>query len=196
MSYDLYLISLVIICGILLISVILHSIYLYKIKNRFELATNLKMDINELSDSISINQGTGFNIALVFTWSLFFNALIYLYFLKIHLFKLEDELNSLNFATNVGGFIVLSLPIILLSIPFTVRIVRIYEYYLISKRTKMIIAHLAPILIFFSLLLSINCILIYPMQDYSYWFAAYITLSLSLIILSVPIIYGFVKVIQ
>jgi hypothetical protein len=195
MSYDIYKISLVLIFGILLSSVFLHLIYLHKIKNRFELATNLKMSGIDLSNSILINQGTSFNIALVFTWSLFFIALFFLFFLKIPLLEIEDELSILNIAINIGGFIVLSLPIIILSIPFTVRIVKIYKYYIISRRIKMIIAHFAPILIFTSLLLSVNCILIYPMQNYSYWLAAYTTLSLSIIILSLPIISGFAKVI-
>ena len=193
MSMPRYEISLLILLAVvMIIGHLIHMAYFSRIERHVKETSDTDRTFlrNDLKKALRIPQGANFNTVMIFSWSLFLVALVFLYFLTPTIFP---ELNyfrfsavaSENFGLAIFGGAVLLIPGLFVAI----HIPRAYSYYLIHMRLKEMNL-LTPVLLIGSILCSVHLGTIYPAYDQLYWELGYVTLFMSLVLLLSPIIIG------
>ncbi len=189
--YEVSLLILIIIA--MLIGGICHQAYLQRVQVVVKKTADSAFDRRALLKALHISQGSNFNALMILSWSLFLTDLIFLYFLTPNIFPdrnyfLFPQMASESYGLAVFGAAVVIIPGLLISLI----VPRVYSYYLISRWLKNLNL-LTPIFLIASLFCSINLATIYPKAGGFVWSLGYGTLLVSLILLLLPIIIGFVE---
>jgi hypothetical protein len=170
-----------------------HLVYLWRIKNNVRRTSDRSFQEEDLKTSLRIYQGSNFNTIMLFSWNLFLVAFIFLYFLTPMVFSGWNYFRLPQIASNSFGLAILGIIVILiLGIVVSIYIPRIYGYYLIPRLMKKL-SLLAPLLLIISLLCSINLGTVYPIVDSLYWNVGYAAILVSVLLLFMPIIKGFLE---
>ncbi len=191
MMYEIELLA--ILAGIMLLGGLLHFAYLNMIRARLNKIVSSNVEINDLKKALHISQGSNFNTVLLSSWSLFFVALVFLYFLTPTIFENWNYFQIPAAASYEFGLIILGAAVILLTGLLAFSIPRIYGYYVIPRALKNIIVYFVPLLLVISISISIYIGTIYPLKDNSFWNLGYLTLIASQIMLLLPVFSGFVR---
>jgi len=184
---------LAILVGIMVLGGLVNFVYLNRIRAKLNRKVDSKVEMDDLKNALQISQGSNFNTLLISSWSLFFVALVFLYFLTPTIFESFNYFKIADVASSNFGIIIFGAAVILLSGAFAFNIPRIYRYYAISRDLKNIIIYLVPLLLLVSILVSIYLGTIYPIEDNNSWNLGYLTLVVSQVLLLSPIFSGFVR---
>jgi hypothetical protein len=189
MRYEMEL--LVLPAGILLLAIFFHFAYLNRIKSRISMTVDSKVRMNDLKRALQTPQGSSFNTLLLSSWSLFFVALVFLYFLTPTIFPRLNYFQIPVVASAEFGLIILGVAVIALTGLLAFGITQIYGYYAVSGSLKTVIIYLAPLLLIISISISIYLATVYPMTNKNSWNLGYLTLVASQILLLLPVFSGF-----
>lgn len=178
---------------VMLIGGIFHQAYLQRVQAVVKKTADSDFDRRDLMKALHISQGSNFNALMIFSWSLFFVALIFLYFLTPDIFPdknyfLFPKMASESYGLAVFGVALIFIPGLLISLI----VPRVYSYYLVSRWLKNLNLF-TPLLLIVSLFCSANLATIYPQVNELIWNLGYATLLISLVLLLLPIIIGFVE---
>lgn len=189
--YEISLLILMIIA--MLIGGICHQAYLQRVQAIVKKTADSAFNRRDLLKALHISQGSNFNALMILSWSLFFTALIFLYFLTPDIFPdrnyfLFPQMASESYGLAVFGAAAVLIPGLLISLI----VPRVYSYYLISRWLKNLNL-LTPLFLIASLFCSVNLATIYPQVNEVIWNLGYATLLISLGLLLLPIIIGFVE---
>ncbi len=189
MRYEIGLLA--VLAAVMLLGGLIHLAYLNRIRAKLGGVVSGKVEMSDLKKALQIHQGSNFNTLMLSSWSLFFVAFAFLYFLTPSIFQRWNYFQIPEAASYELGPIILGVSIILLSGLFTFSIPRIYGYYAIPKALKNVIIYLVPLLLLISISASIYLGTIFPVEDKSSWSLGYAALILSQVLLLLPVFYGF-----
>jgi hypothetical protein len=156
---------------------------LYRIKKK-----DFKMD--ELYEMSSQSQGSNFNTVAIASWSLFFVCLGFLFFLTPDLFGSYSFLRITGLASSFFGFWSFAVGLILLTIILASIIPKMYSFFDVPLKMKMMIAYVAPFFLLGSLILSADLGTLYPSTDSFKCNVAYILMIGGEALLLLPIYSG------
>jgi hypothetical protein len=192
-----YEISLLIAIIILMVSAILmHTAYLQRIRVNLVKTSESAFKMKDLKQAMKIPQGSNYNTLVISSWSLYFVALIFLYFLTPRVFPNFNFFNYPKVASNEIGLLILAVVVIAITVILASAIPQSYSYYTFSKNLKNLTIYSVPILLLISLLSSSYLATIFPLASDMAWNLGFVTLTAALIVLILPIISGFVEVLR
>ena len=191
MRYELELLA--ILACIMLLGGLIHFAYLNRIRAKLNKKVDSKVEMDDLKKALQVSQGSNFNTLLISSWSLYFVALVFLYFLTPTIFERLNYFQIADVASSDFGIIILGTAVILLSGMFAFSVPGIYRYYTIPRALKNIIIYLVPLLLLISISVSIYLSTIYPIEDNNSWNLGYLTLVVSQVLLLLPVFSGFVR---
>lgn len=184
---------LAILAGIMVLGGLIHFAYLNRIRAKLNGNVDSKVEMDDLLEALKIPQGSNFNTLLITSWSLFFVALVFLYFLTPSIFVNLNYFQIPAIASSDFGLIILGSATVVLTGLIAFSIPKIYRYYFVPVNLKNIIIYLVPILLLISISISIYLGTIYPVESSSSWNLGYFTLIMSQILLLLPVFSGFVR---
>jgi hypothetical protein len=193
MRYEIWL--LILLLGVFFSSALFHRAHLKRADNKLRNTAGCSYDLDLLKKALQINQGSNFNTIMLSIWSLFFVSFSLLYFLTPTIFPRWNYFRLALFASSWWGLILFGMAVAAIIGAFASFMPRfslpwIYQYYVISRTIKIVMAHWIPILLLICISLSFYLATIYPDVNYSAWNIAYAALFGSLILLMLPIISG------
>jgi hypothetical protein len=191
MMYEIELLALP--AGIMLLAIFRHFAYLYRIKSRLSMTVDSNIGMDDLKAVLRMPQGSNFNTLMLSSWSLFFVALVFLYFLTPTIFPRLNYFQIPAVASLKFGLIILGASVMVLTGLLAFGITRIYGYYTISGGVKTVIIYLAPLLLIVSISTSIYLATIYPLTNNNSWNLGFLTLVTSQILLLLPVFSGFME---
>jgi hypothetical protein len=178
---------------VFILGAFLHGNYLKSIDRKLRDTAGCSFDMGSLKKALQINQGSNFNTILLSTWSLFFVSFAFLFFLTPTIFSQWNYFRLAPIASQwwglmiFGGLVATLVGVFAFSMP-RIGLPWIYQYYVISKGTKNLMAHWTPILLLASISFSLYLAAIYPEVNYAAWNSAYIALLGSLVLLILPLL--------
>ena len=176
----------------LMLGGIFHLMYLRKIESIVKITADSDFDFRDLMRSLHISQGSNFNTMMIFSWSLFFVASAFLYFLTPNIFPEWNYFKIPQMASWDWGFAVMGIAVLVPGILISIFIPRVYSYHTIHKGLKNV-AIIVPILLTLSILCSVNLGTIYPAIDKFSWDLGYLMLLLALVLMIMPIFTSFLE---
>lgn len=159
---------------LLVIVSLFYLVYLKKLYSKLYKLRNKDFKLNELYEMGCQPQGSNFTTAAIASWALFFVCMGYLFFLTPELFENYSFLRISGLASSMLGFWFFSLSITVITILLTAAITRMYFFFEIPLRFKMMISFVVPIFLIGSLISSAYLGTIYPSQDLFWWNLSYI----------------------
>jgi hypothetical protein len=192
-----YEISLLIAISILMVvGFLMHTAYLQRIKANLVKTAESAFKMKDLKQAMKIPQGSNYNTFVISSWSLYFVALIFLYFLTPTVFPNFNFFNYPKVASSEIGLLILAVIVIAVTVILASAIPQSYSYYTFSKNLKNLTIYSVPILLLISLLSSSYLATIFPLANDTAWNLGFISLAGALIILMLPIVSGFVEVLR
>jgi hypothetical protein len=192
-----YEISLLIVLAILMLSAFLmHTAYLQRIKVNLVKTSESAFKMKDLKQAMKIPQGSNYNTLVISSWSLYFVALIFLYFLTPRVFPNFNFFNYPKLASSEIGLVILAILTIVLTVILASSIPRSYSYYTFSKNLKSLTIYIVPLFLLISLVSSSYLATIFPLASDMAWNLGFVSLAAALIVLMLPIISGFVEVLR
>ncbi|MCX6668732.1 MAG: hypothetical protein NTV25_02865 [Methanothrix sp.] len=178
--------------AVLLLSGIFHLRYLRMIESMVRKTADSDFDFEDLMKSLHISQGSNFNIIMIFSWSLFFVALAFLYFLTPDIFPDWNYFKFPQVASWEGGFAVMGIAVLIPGLFVSLFVPRAYSYYLVHRILKEKVI-LIPAFLLASILCSVNLGTIYPATDPFLWNLGYVMVFAALALMIAPIFVGFLE---
>lgn len=195
MRYEITLLLLLL--GVLAAGLAMHRFYLKKMESKVRAASSSDFDVKALMAVLRLQQGSNFNALAIASWSLFFVALVFLYFLTPDLFpSLNYFIGASGPASLDLGLLIFGLAIILLASGLAFLIPKGYRYYAISRSDKQMMVPLALLLLLISVAASSYLGTIYPETNEAAWNLGYIALFASLALLMLPLVLGFKEAVR
>jgi len=195
MRYEITLLLLLL--GVLAAGLAMHRFYLKKMESKVRAASASDFDVKALMAVLRLQQGSNFNALAIASWSLFFVALVFLYFLTPDLFpSLNYFIGASGPASLDLGLLIFGLAIILLASMLAFLIPKGYRYYAISRSDKQMMVPLALLLLLISVAASSYLGTIYPETNEAAWNLGYIALFASLALLMLPLVLGFKEAVR
>jgi hypothetical protein len=196
MSNEITLLGLV--AAIFLLGLILHLAYLKGLEKKLRATAGGDFDMRSLKNALQVHQGSNFNTVMLAAWSLFFVALVFLYFLTPSIFPEFNYFKLAQIASDwwgLSGFGVLIIIITLgvafaipsLSLPWT------YRFYVIPRNVKEILIPIVPALLIISIASSLYLGTIYPTVDFFFWNVGYVALLAAQLLLIFPLFFGIME---
>jgi hypothetical protein len=182
---------LALLAGIMLLALFIHFAYLNRVKSRISTVMDGKIGTDDIKNALRAPQGSNFNTLLLSSWSLFFVALAFLYFLTPSIFENWNYFSIPIVASYEFGLMILGAAVIALTGLLAFGITRIYGYYSIPEGLKTTTIYLAPLLLVISISISIYLATTYPIENKNYWNLGYLTIIASQILLLLPVFSGF-----
>lgn len=176
---------------ILALGLSLHRVYLGRIKARVMETAGSDFGEEDLKSILRMPQGSNFNTAMLSCWSLYFVALVFLYFLTPQIFPSWNYFRLSTVASSYFGPIILASGTVVITGAAAFNIPKIYRYYEIGKDQKEMMVILVPVLLLISLACSIYTGIIYPDTNISFWNLGYAALFLGQMLLLLPVFSGF-----
>jgi hypothetical protein len=177
----------------MLIGGIFHQAYLQRVQSIVKKTADSDFNRKDLMKALHISQGSNFNALMILSWSLFFVALVFLYFLTPDIFPDMNYFLFPKMASESYGLVVFGVALILIpGLLISLIVPRVYSYYLVSRWLKNLNLF-TPLLLIMSLFCSANLATIYPQVDEFIWNLGYSTLLIALVLMLLPIIIGFVE---
>ncbi len=176
----------------MLLGLIFHEAYLMRVEAIVKNTSDSGFNKRDLKKALHISQGSSFNSLMILSWSLFFVALAFLYFLTPDIFPDKNYFLFPKIASESYGLAVFGLFLMIPGLLVALIVPRVYSYYLVSRWLKNLNL-VTPLLLFVSLFCSASIATIYPQLNGSIWILGYATLFVSLIFLLLPIIIGFLE---
>ena len=180
----------------LLFGLLAHYAYLQRIKAKLTTTAGNSFKMKDLKRALQIRQGSNYNTFVLSSWSLFFVALVFLYFLTPHVFPSWNFFNFPKVASSELGFFILALVIILISSFISFSVPLGYRYYTFSKFLKNLTIYGAPLVLLVSLISSSYLATIFPLTSNMAWNLGFVTLAAAEILLMLPIFSGFFEVVR
>jgi hypothetical protein len=165
-------------------------VYLRMLYSRLYMLKKKDFKMGELYEMISQPQGSNFNTAAIASWSLFFVCLGFLFFLTPELFGSYSFLRITSLASSFFGFWLFAFGLILLTIILASVIPKMYSFFDVPVKMKMMIAYVVPFFLLGSLILSADLGTLYPITDSFKWNIAYILMIGGEALLLLPIYSG------
>jgi hypothetical protein len=159
---------------LLVIVSLLYLVYMKRLCSRLFKLKKKDFKLRELYEMGCQPQGSNFTTAAIASWALFFVCMGYLFFLTPELFENFSFLRISGLASSVLGFWLFSLGIMVVTILLTASIPRMYVFFEVPLRFKMMISFAVPIFLIGSLISSAYLGTIYPTQDPFLWNLSYI----------------------
>ncbi|NPV61727.1 MAG: hypothetical protein HPY61_03690 [Methanotrichaceae archaeon] len=176
---------------ILALGLSLHRVYLGRIKARVMETAGSDFGEEDLKSILHMPQGSNFNTAMLSCWSLYFVALVFLYFLTPQIFPSWNYFRLSTVASSYFGPIILASGTVVITGAAAFNIPKIYRYYEIGKDQKEMMVILVPVLLLISLACSLYTGIIYPDTNISFWNLGYAALFLGQMLLLLPVFSGF-----
>lgn len=176
---------------ILALGLSLHRVYLGRIKARVMETAGSDFGEEDLKSILRMPQGSNFNTAMLSCWSLYFVALVFLYFLTPQIFPSWNYFRLSTVASSYFGPIILASGTVVITGAAAFNIPKIYRYYEIGKDQKEMMVILVPVLLLISLACSLYTGIIYPDTNISFWNLGYAALFLGQMLLLLPVFSGF-----
>lgn len=176
---------------ILALGLSLHRVYLGRIRARVMETAGSDFGEEDLKSILRMPQGSNFNTAMLSCWSLYFVALVFLYFLTPQIFPSWNYFRLSTVASSYFGPIILASGTVVITGAAAFNIPKIYRYYEIGKDQKEMMVILVPVLLLISLACSIYTGIIYPDTNISFWNLGYAALFLGQMLLLLPVFSGF-----
>ncbi|MDD1760498.1 MAG: hypothetical protein LUQ44_07815 [Methanothrix sp.] len=176
----------------LMLGGIFHLMYLRKIESIVKNTADSDFDLKDLMRSLHISQGSNFNTMMIFSWSLFFVASAFLYFLTPNIFPEWNYFKIPQMASWDWGFAVMGIAVLVPGVLVSIFIPRVYSYHPIHKGLKNVVI-IVPILLVLSILCSVNLGTIYPATDAFSWDLGYLMLLVALVLMIMPIFTSFLE---
>ena len=193
MRYEISLLLLVL--GVLAAGLAMHWFYLKRMESKVRAASSSDFEVKALMAVLRLQQGSNFNVLVIASWSLFFVGLVFLYFLTPALFPSMNYFIGASGPASLDlGLLIFGLAIILLTSILAFLIPRGYRYYAISRSQKQMMVPLALLLLLISIAASSFLGTIYPEANDTAWNLGYIALFVSLALLMLPLVLGFMEV--
>jgi len=189
--YEIVLLALLL--ATLILGAALHWAYLKRINKRVKATAGSAFHDEDLKRVMRLDQGSNFNTIMLSCWSLYFVAVVFLYFLTPQIFPSWNYFRLSAVASSYLGPILLALGTIVLTGVAAFSIPRIYRYYEIGRDRKEMMVIFVPLLLTISLLCAIHLGIIFPQSDYSFWNLGYIAVFLSQFLLLLPVFTGFLE---
>ena len=194
MKYEVIL--LIVLAIVMLFGLLAHFAYLQRIKAKLVMTARSSFRMKDLKRALQIRQGPNYNTLVLSSWSLFFVALVFLYFLTPRVFPSWNFFNFPKVASSELGFFILALIVILVTSFIAFSVPLSYRYYTFSKFLKNLTIYGVPLILLVSLISSSYLATIFPLTSNFVWNLGFATLAAAEILLLLPIFSGFMEVLR
>lgn len=181
---------------IMLAGFLVHTAYLRRIKDKLSKTSDAAFKMEDLKQSLKIPQGSNYNTLVISSWSLFFVALAFLYFLTPRVFPAWNFFDFPKVASSELGLLIFAIAIVLVTAVVSFIIPRGYGFYAFSRVLKNITIYGVPLLLLISIMSSSYLATIFPLTSDIAWNLGFVGLAAALIMLLAPIFSGFLEVIR
>src|SRR5512136_2082226 len=113
MKYEVIL--LIVLAIVMLFGLLAHFAYLQRINSKLAMTARSSFRMKDLKRALQIRQGSNYNTLVLSSWSLFFVALVFLYFLTPRVFPSWNFFNFPKVASSELGFFILALIVIVVT---------------------------------------------------------------------------------
>lgn len=194
MKYEVIL--LIVLAIVMLFGLLAHFAYLQRIKAKLAITAGNSFKMKDLKRVLQIRQGSNYNTLVLSSWSLFFVALVFLYFLTPRVFPSWNFFNFPKIASSELGFFILALIVIIVTGVIAFSVPLSYRYYTFSKFLKNITIYGVPLVLLVSLVSSSYLATIFPLTSSIAWNLGFVTLAVAEILLLLPVFSGFAEVVR
>ena len=194
MKYEVIL--LIVLAIVMLFGLLAHFAYLQRIKAKLATTAKSSFRMKELKRALQVRQGSNYNTLVLSSWSLFFVALVFLYFLTPRVFPSWNFFNFPKVASNELGFFILALIVIIVTSFIAFSVPLNYRYYTFSKSLKNLTIYGVPLILLVSLISSSYLATIFPLTSNFAWNLGFVALAAAEILLLLPMFNGFLEVLR
>lgn len=183
---------LAIMVGLLILGLIIHMHYFERVTGHIRKTSNSAFKRKDLMAALRMPQGSNFNTMMLFSWLLFLVAFAFLYFLTPDVLGTWNYFKVPQVASDSFGLFYFGGAVIIPGILVVLFVPQCYSYYQISVQLKQLTL-LAPLFLLASIACSVYLGTIYPQTNPFYWYVGYGSLLISLVLLLLPIIKGYIE---